>query len=386
MLRRNQSVIILALLALAIVALVLIGPMLPARGAGDAASSIVIPLNSDQQPAATEIPPQPTATFPTATAPDSPPPDVILQPSDEGPGVLADQVLVPEDDNPDVSPAAPEGWNPPALPVPLALHPFDHFLFARPVGADRNNFALDYYPYASDGPANDLRIHHGIDLSNDVGVEVYAAGSGVVSWAGKGHFNEETRQAITAYGNTVVIEHDFGYEGRPLYTLYAHLSVILVTQGQYVEMGDTIGLIGNTGLTTGPHVHFEVRLGRDAYNDVRNPVLWMAPYAGTGPVAGRLELDGETLQDAPITLTDVTTGLIAYRTTTYAGVSAPSDDNWNENFVFADVRIGRYLAEARLGQYRWEAVVDVQEGVTNWVEFELVDDDLPTPTPTVDTP
>jgi murein DD-endopeptidase MepM/ murein hydrolase activator NlpD len=194
-----------------------------------------------------------------------------------------------------------EGWNPPPLRVPLAYGPFDHYWLRRPVGSNNENSELAYYPYGSDGPGNDLRIHHGIDLANPIGVQVFAAGDGTVTWADKGHFNEF--ESITAYGNTIVIEHDFGYNGQHVYTLYAHLSSILVTKGEHVQQDQVIGLIGNTGNVTGPHVHFEIRIGRDGYYATRNPVLWMAPYVGTGVIAGRIAFpDGSAVADAVITL------------------------------------------------------------------------------------
>src|SRR5262249_52982308 len=119
------------------------------------------------------------------------------------------------------------------------------------------NFALFSYPYGSDGPQEQTpwRVHHGIDMPNPIGQTVRAAGSGTVIWAGSGFENSPS------YGNVVEIQHDFGYNGQPLYTLYAHLSAFLVTAGQVVNTGDPIGLVGNTGRVSGPHVHFEVRMG-----------------------------------------------------------------------------------------------------------------------------
>lgn len=262
-----------------------------------------------------------------------------------------------------------DGWNPPPLEVPIAHHQYDHFWLIRPVGPDYNNFGLAHYAYGSDGPANDLRVHHGIDLANPIGVEVFAAGPGRVIWASKGHFNEF--ESITSYGNTVVIKHDFGYNGDDIYTLYAHLSAILVRAGERVESGQIIGLIGNTGQVTGPHVHFEVRIGRNSYFAVRNPVLWMAPYVNTGVIAGRIVLkDGQLAMDAPINLIDLDTGQVVSRTTTYAGFGVNPDDHWQETFTLPDVPQGRYLVTARYNGSAWSGKVEVIPGTTNWVELE----------------
>jgi murein DD-endopeptidase MepM/ murein hydrolase activator NlpD len=260
------------------------------------------------------------------------------------------------------------GWNPPPLKVPLAYGPFDHYWLRRPVGSDNQNFELAYYPYGSDGPGNDLRIHHGIDLANPIGVQVFAAGDGTITWADKGHFNEF--ESITAYGNTIVIDHDFGYNGQHVYTLYAHLSSILVTKGEHVQQGQVIGLIGNTGDVTGPHVHFEVRVGRDGYYATRNPVLWMAPYTDTGVIAGRVSFpDGSAVTDAVITLINRDTGRTIQRTNSYAGFGVNGDDNWKENFVFADIPVGNYRVTSRLSTMIWSGEVSVIPGVTNWVEL-----------------
>jgi len=267
----------------------------------------------------------------------------------------------------------PQGWNPPPMAVPIAHGPFDHYWLLRPVGSNNNNFGLPHYAFGSDGPANDLRIHHGIDLANPIGVEVYAAASGTVIWSGKGSVDVDEHENITAYGNTVVIRHDIGYEGEPLFTLYAHLSARLVERGQRVEAGQIIGLIGNTGQVTGPHVHFEVRVGHNRYSSVQNPELWVAPYIGTGVIAGRIELDDSTpIFDATITVIDRSTGQVIYQTSSYSGEGIQNDPHWNENFVVPDISEGKYLVSASHDLGRWTGEVTVIAGTTNWVAMTRV--------------
>lgn len=89
------------------------------------------------------------------------------------------------------------------------------------------------------------RFHAGMDFSAPVGTDVYATGNGQVSFVG-------WRQG---YGNTVEIDHGFGYT-----TVYAHLYKSIVRSGQKVKRSDIIGLVGSTGKSTGPHLHYEVRL------------------------------------------------------------------------------------------------------------------------------
>ena len=90
-----------------------------------------------------------------------------------------------------------------------------------------------------------MKFHEGMDFACDVGTPVYATGDGTVK-AADWH---------SGYGNRIDIDHGFGY-----LTRYAHLSKISVKPGQSVKRGDLIGLSGNTGKSTGPHVHYEVRL------------------------------------------------------------------------------------------------------------------------------
>lgn len=90
-----------------------------------------------------------------------------------------------------------------------------------------------------------VKFHEGMDFACDVGTPVYATGDGTVK-AADWH---------SGYGNRIDIDHGFGY-----LTRYAHLSKISVKPGQSVKRGDLIGLSGNTGKSTGPHLHYEVRL------------------------------------------------------------------------------------------------------------------------------
>jgi murein DD-endopeptidase MepM/ murein hydrolase activator NlpD len=88
-------------------------------------------------------------------------------------------------------------------------------------------------------------MHTGLDFSAPVGTEVYATGNASVVFVG-------WRQG---YGNTVELDHGYGYT-----TLYAHLYKALVRVGQKVKRGDIIALVGNTGKSVGPHLHYEVRI------------------------------------------------------------------------------------------------------------------------------
>jgi murein DD-endopeptidase MepM/ murein hydrolase activator NlpD len=87
------------------------------------------------------------------------------------------------------------------------------------------------------------RFHEGMDFAAPTGTDIYATGNGTIISAG-------WKQG---YGNTVEIDHGYGYR-----TVYGHMHKIKVTRGQKVKRGEVIGLVGNTGKSTGPHLHYEV--------------------------------------------------------------------------------------------------------------------------------
>jgi murein DD-endopeptidase MepM/ murein hydrolase activator NlpD len=98
------------------------------------------------------------------------------------------------------------------------------------------------------------KMHAGVDLTAPRGTKIYAAGDGVVFKAGG---------SSGGYGRIVKINHGFGYV-----TFYAHMQDIHVRAGQRVKRGDVIGTVGNTGLSTSPHLHYEVRINGQHVNPV----------------------------------------------------------------------------------------------------------------------
>lgn len=106
------------------------------------------------------------------------------------------------------------------------------------------------------------RFHKGMDFVAPTGTEIFATGDGTISRAGWEQ----------GYGNCVKINHGFGYE-----TLYAHMSKIKVRIGQRVKRGDVIGLVGNTGKSTAPHLHYEVHYKGQAMNPQNYYFLDLSP-------------------------------------------------------------------------------------------------------------
>lgn len=101
-----------------------------------------------------------------------------------------------------------------------------------------------------------MQFHKGVDIAAPMGTDVYCSAQGKVIFAGQ----------KSGYGNCVIIEH-----GNGLATLYGHLSKILVDANQQVKIGDVIAKVGNTGRSTGPHLHYEVRKN----NTPINPKLFL---------------------------------------------------------------------------------------------------------------
>ena len=116
----------------------------------------------------------------------------------------------------------------------------------------KTTLITSYYGSRKDPITGKKSFHTGVDIGAKRGTDIFAANSGkviVAGWSSKG------------YGNYVVIDHGGGKT-----TLYAHMSKILVSKGQTVAKGDTIGLVGSTGYSTGPHIHFEILVNGDHTN------------------------------------------------------------------------------------------------------------------------
>jgi len=104
----------------------------------------------------------------------------------------------------------------------------------------------DYFGARNDPFTGKRTMHHGMDFTGPEGSDIYVTGDGVVVEAGYSFYG---------YGNRVVIDHGYGYK-----TVYAHLEKISIDEGDKVKRGDVIGTLGNTGRSTGAHLHYEVKL------------------------------------------------------------------------------------------------------------------------------
>ena len=107
------------------------------------------------------------------------------------------------------------------------------------------------------------KFHYGIDFTAPRGTDVQATGNGVV---------KRVERRKSGYGNSVVIDHGYHYE-----TLYAHMDEVIVKKGERVKKGQKLGLVGSTGTSTAPHLHYEVRLRGKAVDPIHYCIDGLSP-------------------------------------------------------------------------------------------------------------
>jgi murein DD-endopeptidase MepM/ murein hydrolase activator NlpD len=278
------------------------------------------------------------------------------------------------------------GWRPPLYPVPWAVSAYDHFYFTRPIAADNVNWPLAEYRYGGVFFAPDI-VHTGVDIDAAEGAPILAAGPGTVISADWGLYKEAPGDISDPYGKAVVIKHDFGYKGKPLYTIYAHMSEIIAVVGQHVEAGDVLGLVGATGATTGPHLHFEVRWGANTFYSTYNPELWTAPPQGWGVLVGRItDEKGELLNQYPLDVRPMPSGVPLRKAITYAQGAVNPDPYYQENLVLSDLPAGIYKLTITYKDKDIQTWVEIYPGqvtyftFTDGEEFQVT----PPPVPTLD--
>ncbi len=257
----------------------------------------------------------------------------------------------------------------PLYDVPLALNPHDHFYFNRPIAMDSNSAPSADFRYGFYYPS-DTTVHTGVDISSPMYKPVLAAGDGQVVFVGYGLMNGGG-DINDPYGMAVLIRHTFSYGDKTLYTVYAHLDSIVVEKNQIVKQGDEIGKIGLTGNTSGPHVHFEVRIEDSQGGRVQNPELWLAPPVGSGVLAGRLKSTfGYLISSQQLWLKSLETGY-KYDITTYAQVKhLYSDDYFHENFAIGDIPAGEYEISMIYKNKWFRCNLTIAPGTVNFVTFD----------------
>src|SRR5258706_867742 len=262
------------------------------------------------------------------------------------------------------------GWRPPLYPVPWAMSPYDHFYFARPIAADQINWPVPDYRYGGIFFAPNI-VHTGIDIPAPEGTPILAAGPGTIVWVGWGLFTETPGNQSDPYGIAVAIRHDFGYNDQQLYTIYAHMSESIAVVGQHVETGEPIGLVGATGATTGPHVHFEVRYPINSFDHTYNPELWIAPPQGWGVLVGRLtDTKSKNLEQIIVNLKSEETEK-TYQVKTYGGGGAINvDPYYKENMVLGDLPAGIYKVSLSFDTKIKQTWIEIFAGQVSYFTFK----------------
>ena len=96
-------------------------------------------------------------------------------------------------------------------------------------------------------------FHRGLDMKAKMGTPVYAPADGITEWSG---FHKSS-----GYGNLIILQHNYGFK-----TYYGHLKKVMIKSGRFVKKGDLIGYTGNSGMSNGPHLHYEIRFNERAIN------------------------------------------------------------------------------------------------------------------------
>ena len=275
-----------------------------------------------------------------------------------------------------------------------------HFLLDRPIpsGSGFVDYVDRSYPYGST-QAGQREPHHGVEFFNGAGTPIIAAGAGVVMVAGQDD-SIAYGPATKFYGKLVVVRLDEEYQGQPVFNLSGHMQSILVTAGQHVNAGDSLGRVGSTGVAIGAHLHFEVRVGFNDYTATRNPELWLKPLnvGGKmgGAIAGRvMDLDGNLLTEITVVIRPLSTDTDKPRSRfvlTYASdrYRINGDDQLQENFAIGDMPAGLYSISVSTSKF-YPQTLTVVSNQTAWVTFRVKppaegDDASLTPEAVTDTP
>jgi murein DD-endopeptidase MepM/ murein hydrolase activator NlpD len=296
---------------------------------------------------ATNLPETTAITVTISMAPDTEP--VPDQPVIDNTSALTDSTLLTTTQviTPIGTPTPTPTPVPRTVPVPTDLPDYtqarEHFWFTRPFTNAFATWGSYYYPYGTNGRGQYF-WHTGIDIQNPQGTTIVAVGDGTVTFAGS---DEQTVIGPwpNFYGQAVIIEHDRRWNNEPVYTLYGHVSKMLVHPGQQVKTGDPIAEVGQLGVALGPHLHLEVRLGAGTYNDVENPDFWVRPDANYGVITGRVtDYQNFFVPQQLVTLHRINEPSRFWRQTfTYPDNIINSSQQFAETFTFSDVPADNYL-------------------------------------------
>lgn len=235
------------------------------------------------------------------------------------------------------------------------------------------------YLYGEPNFQNPSLAHHGIDISIAYDT-IRSASDGIVYFAGYNPNDTVGGYEPGGAGNYIIIKSK--WNGKDIFLNYFHLKKPLKNTGDSVLTNMPIGISGNTGNSTGPHLHFEIRQGTQnpsASRTRRNPELWFA-ISGMGAIYGkvpnatdntRVDISPDPKPRPPYTHS--TFYALTYK---FADPAIQSDDIYGENYAIGDVKPGTYTITALNGSYRRIVTVQANQ-VVNADALVGVDSDMP---------
>ena len=257
-----------------------------------------------------------------------------------------------------------------SLNLPDVASAENHFWFARPFDNQFATWGSAYYPYGTNARGQYL-WHQGMDIQNPFGTPILAVGDGVVVRAGPDDV-EPYGPRVNFFGQAVLVQHTTRWNDLPVFTLYGHVSKVLVKAGQIVTAGQVIAEVGQGGVALGPHLHLEVRVGSPGYQDARNPYLWMKPDPGYGVIVGRIvDARGYVVPQQLVLLYRAAEPNRYWRETfTYPDNIVKSDPAWGELFAFGDIPAGGYVVKTNLDGRVYTRPITVTDQATSFVSIE----------------
>lgn len=252
------------------------------------------------------------------------------------------------------------------------------FLLKRPVGAG-GRVTVDPSERFGEYQRSTRSAKPGASFLNSTGAPVVAAADGTVIVAGD---DSQTAYGLrrNQYGNLVILEHRLPGISDAVYTLYAHLSEVLVEEGQSVSAGEEIGRVGMSGNVSGSTLYFEVRQSENSVEAVRNPELWLEALPDEngqpmGALAGRiLDAKGNYIDMGNIVLERLAgpgqPAVEQYYIRTYTDRDLRGQSPWQESFALGDLPAGEYQVTFWLGEAQ-QKIVEVQPGKLTLVTFQV---------------
>jgi len=253
-------------------------------------------------------------------------------------------------------------------------------LFVFPVPKDASQVIETSYRFGSTMFGERIP-HDGVEILNPEGTPVLAVADGMVYYSGNDQ-NLKIGRFVNFYGNIIILEHELPEYSVPVYSLYAHLSEINVTEGERVTRGQEIGSVGATGNAFTNHLHFEVRIGDVLLQNARNPELFLPllpaeDQPDVGILIGSLtSKKGNPIPGVAVVLQRIENGILVPENSIYVETYSQTisgEQNWGENFVISNLPVGEYRVSAFAYQYFIERIITIKENEFTTVTLQPED-------------